>query len=374
MRQRIRMLCFFPHPCEEGKYLGGQERRFLEISSFLKALGVEIFALEYEPSLAKTRDASGYRPIGIERSSFFARHAILETFRMIFYGLKSSIKLKANVICLPGFWNRWEGGVIPPYIVSFLCRKPLVVIFHHLRDTDFSERNPVKLFAYKHAKASITVSKATARDVQKYFKVNNIKLTGNGVNLKLFEKTESRTKAYDAVYFGRISEEKGVYTLLKAWSIVVNKIPSAKLLLMGGFLRESKEVWWNLCEDLGLSESAIFSGFVSDQDAARMLGMSKVFVLPSQEEGFGLTVVEAMALGLPCILSDLPALKENFHLAAVFVKPKDVDDLAQTIMNLLADDEKRKMLGERGRSLARQFSWENVAKKELKVLQNVLSD
>jgi glycosyltransferase involved in cell wall biosynthesis len=368
------MLCFFPHPCEEGKYLGGQERRFLEMSSFLKALGVEIFALEYEPSLAKTRDASGYCSIGLERSSFFARHAILEMFRMIFYGLKSSIKLKVNVICLPGFWNRWEGGVIPPYIVSFLCRKPLVVVFHHLRATDFSERNPVKLFAYKHAKASITVSKATARDVQKYFKVNNITVTGNGVNLKLFEKAEPQTKVYDAVYFGRISEEKGVYTLLKAWSIVVSKIPSAKLLLMGGFLGNSKEVWWKLCSDLDLNGSVIFSGFVSDQDATRMLGMSKVLVLPSQEEGFGLTVVEAMALGLPCVLSDLPALKENFHSTAVFVKPRDVDGLAQAIMSLLTDDEKRKMLGERGRSLARQFSWENVAKKELKVLQSMLSD
>jgi len=374
MLQRIRILCFFPHPCEEGKYLGGQERRFLEISSFLKAFGVELFALEYEPPLIKTRNASGYSPIVIGRSAFFTNHSILETFRMIFYGLVSSVKLKPDAICLPGFWDSLQGGVIPPFIVSLLCQKPLIVVFHHLKATDFSERNPIKLLAYKHTKASITVSRATAEDVKKYFKVKNIAVTGNGVNLKLFEKAEPRTKVYDAVYFGRISEEKGVRTLLKAWSIVTSKMPSAKLLLMGGFLRSPQKVWQSICSDLGLNGSVTFSGFVSDQDAAKMLSMSKIFVLPSEEEGFGLTTVEAMALGLPCILSDLPALKENFHSVAIFVEPRDADGLAQAIMSLLADEEKRKRLGEKGKNLALQFSWENVAKKELKVLQSVLAD
>jgi len=368
------MLCFFPHPCEEGKFLGGQERRFLEISSFLKAFGVEIFALEYDPSLAKTRDASGYSPITMKRSAFFARHSIFETFRLVLHGWMSSIKLGVDMICLPGFWDSLQGGIIPPFIVSFLCRKPLVVVFHHLRASDFSERNPIKLFAYKHAKAFITVSKATAEDIRKCFKVNRIAVTGNGVNLKLFEKAEPQTKVYDAVYFGRMSEEKGVHTLLKAWRIVADKMPSAKLLLMGGFLGSSEKVWWNLRSDLGLNESATFSGYVSDEDAARMLDMSRIFVLPSEEEGFGLTVVEAMALGLPCILSDLPALKENFHSTAIFVKPRDVDGFAQAIMTLLNDEEKRKRLGEKGKNLARQFSWENVAKKELKVLQSVLAN
>jgi glycosyltransferase involved in cell wall biosynthesis len=162
--------------------------------------------------------------------------------------------------------------------------------------------------------------------------------------------------------------------LLKAWSIVTNKVPSAKLLLMGGFQWDSKEICRKLCRELRLGKSTTFSGFVSDRDAARMLGSSKVFVLPSEAEGFGLTVVEAMALGLPCILSDLPALRENFNSTAIFVKPTDVEGLAQAIINLLADGEERKRLGEKGKRLVHKFSWENVAKKELKVLQSVLMD
>lgn len=374
MRQHIRMLCFFPHQCEPGKLLAGQERRFLEISSFLKAFGVDVFALEYEPSLVKTGEVPGYRPIRINRSSFFARHSILEMLRMIFYGLKSSIKLKVDVIYVPGFWHSLQGGVIPPYVVSLLCQKPLVIVFHHLKSEDFSERNPIKLFGYRHAKASIAVSRATAQDVQKYFKIKNVVVTGNGLNFLQSRNTGTQRKLYDAVYFGRICEEKGVYTLLKAWSIVTNKVPSAKLLLMGGFAWNSKEICRKLCMDLRLNKSTTFSGFVSDQDAARMLGLSKIFVLPSEAEGFGLTVVEAMALGLPCILSDLPALRENFQSTAIFVKPTDIEGLAQAIINLLADGEERRRLGERGQRLVNQFSWENVAEKELKVLQSVLTD
>jgi len=367
------MLCFFQHPCEEGagEFLGGQERRFLEISSFLRTFGVETFALEYEPSLVKLMETPSYHPIKLNHSSFLSKHSIFETIRMISYGLKSCFKFRIDVIYSPGFWESLP-GIIPAYIVSLVGRKPLVVVFHHLRSSDFSEKNPIKLSAFKHAKVIIVVSNATAQDVRKCFKSKNVVVTGNGVNLELFKKPETQMRSYEAVYFGRVSEEKGIYTLLKAWSIVTKKIPSAKLLLMGGFVFNSKEICQRLCEDLGINKSVVFSGFVSDQDAVRMLGSSKIFVLPSQEEGFGLTVAEAMALGLPCVLSDLPALQENFHSAAIFVKPRDVEGLAEAIIALLTDDEKCKELAEKGQQLAPSFSWENVARKELEVIQSVL--
>jgi glycosyltransferase involved in cell wall biosynthesis len=372
VRQHIRMLCFFQHPREEGEgeFLGGQERRFLETSPFLKALGVEIFALEYGSSLVKLAKASSYHPIKLKSSSFFAKHSIFETLRLIFHGLKSSVRFKIDVIYFPGFWESLP-GIIPAYVVSLVGRKPLVVVFHHLRSNDFSERNPIRLSAYRHAKVIIAVSDATAQDVRRCFKTKRVVVTGNGVNLEIFTKLGEQIKSFEAVYFGRISEEKGIYTLLKAWSIVIKKMPSAKLLLIGGFVFNSKEICHKLCEDLGISRNAIFSGFVSDQNAVRMLGSSKIFVLPSQEEGFGLTVVEAMALGLPCILSDIPALRENFRSAAVFVKPNDAEGLAQAIITLLNDDTQCKKLGERGLKLARSFSWANVARKELEVLQSV---
>jgi len=122
---------------------------------------------------------------------------------------------------------------------------------------------------------------------------------------------------------------------------------------------------------LGLSQNVTISGFVSDQEAVRLLKSSRIFVFPSKAEGFGLVVAEAMAAGLPCILSNLPALKENFHSAAVFVEPKDVKGLAQAILALLSDPKKRRKLKKRGQTLVKRFSWEAVAKKELEVFKSV---
>jgi glycosyltransferase involved in cell wall biosynthesis len=92
-------------------------------------------------------------------------------------------------------------------------------------------------------------------------------------------------------------------------------------------------------------------------------------VFPSQEEGFGLAILEAMAAGLPCILSDLPALRENFNDSAIFVKPNDVEGFAQAELALLHDHDRFKLLQKKGKELAKEYSWDNVARKELAALR-----
>lgn len=128
-----------------------------------------------------------------------------------------------------------------------------------------------------------------------------------------------------------------------------------------GIREKNKKNFTEQCKDF--NSSITVSGFVSDKEVAQLLASSKIFVLPSRMEGFGLAVAEAMAAGLPCILSNLPALKENFHSAAVFVEPKNVEELAQAMLALLSDPEKRRKLKKRGRRLIKRFSWEAVAKK-----------
>lgn len=152
---------------------------------------------------------------------------------------------------------------------------------------------------------------------------------------------------------------------------MVGKLPSAQLLLIGGIPKHIEEKLYRTMQGLQLKQNVTVTGFVSDKKVAQLLASSKIFVLPSRMEGFGLAVAEAMAAGLPCILSNLPALKENFHSAAVFVEPKNVDGLAQAIFALLSDPEKRSKLKKRGQRLVKAFSWEEVAKKELEVFKGV---
>jgi len=105
MKQPIRTLAFFLHSCEYGKYVGGSERRFLEISSRLRKLGVETFALEYKPSLAEKWGCSGYHSIEINRR--FINNAVIDPIRIILHGIEACMKNKCNIVYMPnrGVWG-----------------------------------------------------------------------------------------------------------------------------------------------------------------------------------------------------------------------------------------------------------------------------
>lgn len=363
----LRVLGFFLSSSQYGKYVGGAERRFLEIATCLKKLKVKMFVLEYKPSLSETWENPGYHSIKTSRR--LIDHAIFETIRMTFKGIIACAVDECNLVYVPSihcFGHNNMVNVIPAYVVSLIFRKPLVIVFHHLMPSDYGDRNFFRYAAYRHAKVCIAVSQTTADDFRKTFGNLHLAVSSNGVNVARFRSVEKQAKIYDAVFFGRISEGKGVYALLKAWKILVTHLPSAHLLLLGGAESEhTKKSCMQFIENLGLSRNVTISGFVSDEEAIRLLKSSKIFVFPSKAEGFGLVVVEAMAAGLPCILSNLPALKENFESTALFVEPDDVAGWAQTILELLSDAEKCTDLSKKGERLVDRFSWKKLPKENM---------
>ena len=368
----MRILSFLLSGCEYGKIIGGAERRFFQVSEHLRNLGVEILALEYESLHSEKWGQPSYFPIKIKRR--FPNHAILSASRIVVLGLIACIKYRCQIIYVTCRLAWAEGsltGLIIPYIVSCLCKKPLVIIFHHVTPSDYMERHPIRLQAYRKA-TCMAVSEATANDIKKCFRIKNVVVVGNGVDLDLFKTVDYMEEKYDAVFLGRITKEKGIFVLLRTWKDVISEIPSAQLLLIGGIDRNIKEELRKTIQELQLKQNVTVTGFVSDRRMLQLLSASKIFVLPSKMEGFGLSVAEAMAAGLPCVLSNLPALKENFDSAAVFVEPEDAEGFAQAILTLLSDPEKCRELREKGQKLVRQFSWDSVAKKELKIFRSVL--
>jgi glycosyltransferase involved in cell wall biosynthesis len=79
-----------------------------------------------------------------------------------------------------------------------------------------------------------------------------------------------------------------------------------------------------------------------------------------------------MACGLPCIISDIPAFRENFQHVAVLVRPDDVEGFAKAILNLLKDDRGRRRFAEKSVEFVRQFTWKRVAKRELTILKAII--
>lgn len=391
----MRVLAFFLHRYSEyGNMLYGSDRRFFELSKYLRNLGLKIFALEYEPSLIRSLKHAGYYPVEVSRK--FRDHTILNIIRFTVYGIKLCIKYKIELVYSVDHFVL--ENVVSAFLVSRLCRKPLAIVFHHLArahqmsfsavfrgEFDRSELNPFSLvvgafltslkhFIYRRAEVCVAVSQATANDLKKNFGLKRVAVTRNGVNLRRYETVKSRSELYEAAYLGRVTSTKGVDILLKSWKIVTTRLPSARLLIIGGFEKDWLKSHKKTVQKLALESNVIMTGFVSDDEAIKLLKSSKIFVLPSIEEGFGLAVLEAMACGLPCILSDIPALKENFGSAAVFVNPKDINGLASSILTLLFDSQKRNYLSRRGLEVVKRFTWERVAERELEALRDVSSD
>ena len=95
-------------------------------------------------------------------------------------------------------------------------------------------------------------------------------------------------------------------------------------------------------------------GYVSDDELPALYRGASVFVYPSRFEGFGIPVIEAMACGVPCVVSSHPSLDEACGDAAVRADPESPEEFADGIRRALAD---RDELVERGLDHARRFTW-----------------
>lgn len=154
----------------------------------------------------------------------------------------------------------------------------------------------------------------------------------------------------------RLHPEKGYETLLAAFAIVVDRLPSAVLLVAGtGALEEHYRA---LAASHGVAGQIRFLGF--RRDLPDLMMAADVVVLPSRAEAFGLAVAEALYLGVPVVASRVGGLPEivDDGVDGFLVTPGDAEALAGAILRLLGDPALRKTLGAAGRArIADRFSF-----------------
>jgi glycosyltransferase involved in cell wall biosynthesis/ubiquinone/menaquinone biosynthesis C-methylase UbiE len=145
-----------------------------------------------------------------------------------------------------------------------------------------------------------------------------------------------------------------------------------RLVLAGGTGWKAGNIFKTV-ETLGLSDQVVFSGPVSDEDLARLYAGADLFVYPSLYEGFGLPVLEAMALGVPVAASRASSLPEVLDDAGVLFDPRHPGEIAGAIHRVLSDDRLRADLVQRGLVRASQFSWEKAGAETLDVFERTVS-
>lgn len=163
------------------------------------------------------------------------------------------------------------------------------------------------------------------------------------------------------LFVGALNERKGVTALLRAFALVAQQHPLARLVLVGeGPLQAELET---LAQRLGIRARVEFGGFKQPRDLPAAYASADVFVLPSLEDTFGVVVVEAMACGVPVVCSQFAGAASHLidRANAFIVDPEDTHHMADRIHRLLSNPRLRERFAAEGRLVARSFEASAVA-------------
>jgi len=167
------------------------------------------------------------------------------------------------------------------------------------------------------------------------------------------------------LFFGRVNFKKGLDILARAFGAVARQRKDVHLVIAGpdndGWAAQVR-TW--LSEE-GVLDCTTFTGMLLGPDRLAVLRDASIFVLPSYSENFGLAVIEAMAAGLPVIISDKVNIwREVQEGDAGRVVPCDSEALAEQLLEILGDPKTSAALGRRGRALVQeQFQWPMIARR-----------
>jgi glycosyltransferase involved in cell wall biosynthesis len=166
------------------------------------------------------------------------------------------------------------------------------------------------------------------------------------------------------LFFGRINFKKGLDILAQAFGAVARRRPDVHLVIAG----PDNEGWGARVRtwlgEQGVLDRTTFTGMLLGPEKLAVLRDASLFVLPSYSENFGLAVIEAMAAGLPVIISDQVNIWPEVQAGeAGRVIPVDPEALAAQILDLLDEPEAARRLGQQGRSLVQaRFQWPEIAR------------
>ena len=172
------------------------------------------------------------------------------------------------------------------------------------------------------------------------------------------------------LYIGGFSPRKNILNLINAFS-KLNDPHNEYKLIIAGTKGISYSIYKNRVDELNLSETVLFPGYIEIDHLPYLYNASELFVYPSFYEGFGLPPIEAMSCGVPVIASNVTSIPEIVGDAALFVNPHDIDDIFEKIETALYDDSIRNLLIDKGFNRVKSLSWDFTAQETLKSYEKI---
>ena len=177
------------------------------------------------------------------------------------------------------------------------------------------------------------------------------------------------------LFLSRLDWKKGLDILAKAYGIITKQRKDVHLLIVGDGQESFKERVKKWFRDEGVLERVVFAGMLTGREKLEAFSGSDIFVLSSHSESFGMVIVEAMACGLPVVITNTIGIHQEITEAkAGLVVPCDVSKLSEVITQLLDDKNLAQDLGRNGQVLAgEQFDFHKTTDKMIEAYKAVLA-
>jgi len=277
------------------------------------------------------------------------------------------------------------------YVAPLAHKLPIVLTLHDMLPFEFPQsiESVSKRTAFKNVQKTIgkalkiiAVSRSTKSDVLKHFQIDPEKITViyNGVDARFFDKIDLRKtrnfrERYQLhfpfiLYAGNVRPHKNIARIIECMEIL-NESPFDELrLVIAGYDISKNKPLRGIISKKGLSERVRIIGYIDK--VIYLYKLASIFINPSLYEGFGVSALEAMAVGTPVIVSNKSALPEIVGDAALLVDPYNTNEFADAIKKIMKEKKLRNSLIKKGRERAAEFTWQDSVAKLLKVYYDVL--
>jgi len=354
---------------------GGAEKRFFEIGKRLSQEGYDVHLYGMKswkgPKIIKH---AGMTLHGICKNyPLYTKTGRRSIYQAVMFGIASFRLWREpfDVIDCCGFPYF---SLFPARIITWVRRKKLYSTWHEVWGKEYWKKylGPLGIFGYFIERLAvllpdeiISVSNGTAEAIRhKLGRKKNITVIPNGLDVERIKNVKAASESSDIIYVGRLLTHKNVDILVRATGLLAKEHPEISFVIVGdGPERKNLE---KLAEDLQIKKNVSFLGRVEkDQDVHAHMHASKVMVLPSTREGFGIVVLEGNACGLPVVTidhknnaaKDLIVNNENGALCGL-----DEKELADTIEQVLSSRKERGFYAKYGE----KYDWGIFVKNILK--------
>jgi phosphatidylinositol alpha-mannosyltransferase len=277
--------------------------------------------------------------------------------------------------------------LLPPSLsfYSLLASKTAnIAVFHSatFRIWSFGKNIFRKFFKeYQKKIIKLVAVSPSARDCVLSYVPGDYKIIPCGVDIERFnDKVKPKEKFlknsnYKILFLGRLDRRKGLPELLKAFSVVKNKLKDAILIVAGRGPLEKK--CKKLARKLKIENSVFFEGFIPENEVPSYYSSCDVYCSPAiGGESFGIVLLEAMACKKPVLASRIKGydfiIKDGFN--GIFFNPQDPKDIAKKIIKILKDKNLREKISKNAFSFAKEYSWEKIAGEYEKVYIEAISE